>query len=67
MLELLAQEGVDLQTASAVPLSDVVLVPSELRKVLHCATDVPQALCAGLRMLVDALHCAHSQLAHQSA
>jgi hypothetical protein len=60
MLELIPEEGVNLETAAIVALYDVVFVPPELGKVLDGSTDVAQTFSPRLGVLVHSIDCFHS-------
>ena len=67
MLELLSQEGVDLEVAGVICLNDVVLVPLEFGQLFYGSTDIAQTFRSGLRVFIDSLYRAHAQFRHQPA
>jgi hypothetical protein len=67
VLELLSQEGVDLEVAGVICLNDVVLVPLEFGQLFYGSTDIAQTFRSGLGVLIDSLYSSHAQFRHQSA
>jgi hypothetical protein len=67
VLELLSQEGVDLEVAGVICLNDVVLVPLEFGQLLYGSTDIAQTFRSGLGVFIDSLYRAHAQFRYQSA
>lgn len=67
MLELLSQEGVDLEISGVICLNDVVLVPLEFGQLFYGSTDIAQTFRSGLWVFVDSLYSSHAQFRHQSA
>jgi hypothetical protein len=60
MLELIPEEGVNLDAAVIVALYDVVFVPLELGQVLDGSADIAQTFSPRLGVLVDSFDCFHA-------